>query len=140
MTSPTRTHRCVDCKLSIVKCQCDHIDLCLKTDMLLGFLKYDGEYSNDRDSKKHRLEFFKYFKPKPKIVFKKKKQIVKWNDDFVRKNYCYFCGVKNNGDWIKSIEDSVCIDCSKKYEYDENIDGYIKKNMIVGLSSLSKTT
>ena len=54
-------------------------------------------------------------------------EYIKWSDDFVNKDYCYFCGVKNNGDWDKSCEDAVCIDCSEKYEYDENIDSYKKK-------------
>ena len=66
------TYQCVDCKLTISKCQCEHLDICLKSDMIMAFLTWNGDYMNCRGDKKLRLEFFKYFKPRPKIVFKKK--------------------------------------------------------------------
>jgi hypothetical protein len=53
---------------------------------------------------------------------------VKWTEeDFCDRDTCYFCKTKNNGDWDKSCEDAICWDCSSKWEYNENDDGYYRK-------------
>ena len=99
-----KNYRCKDCSLVISKCKCDAIDIIKKTDIIMAFLTYDGEYSNCRGDKKLRNEFFEYFKPKPKIKFIKKKQL--YGDGFED------CDSQNTG-WRKCDKSSkdACDEC-----------------------------
>ena len=101
MTSPLSTYQCVDCKLTISKCHCETIDICKKTDICMAFLTTNGEYHNCKGDKKLRIEFFKYFKPRPKIVFKKKIK-------------CYKCSDCDS--WVKPTES--CCDENSDDDYD----------------------
>ena len=53
---------------------------------------------------------------------------IKWSQsDFVDRDTCYFCGVGAGNCWVVGGEDAVCCGCEEKWRYDENKDGYIKK-------------
>jgi hypothetical protein len=56
-----------------------------------------------------------------------KKIKVQWSEEFcddMTEGRCYFCNKKNYNDWDASCEDAVCIECSKKWKYNEDEDSY----------------
>jgi hypothetical protein len=51
---------------------------------------------------------------------------VQWSEDF-RGDECFFCEKPNTGYWLVGIEDAVCVECCKIWEYDSDTDSYIMR-------------
>ena len=63
-----------------------------------------------------------------------KKIKVQWSEEFcddMTEGRCYFCNKKNYNDWDASCEDAVCIECSKKWKYNEDEDSYYELQFII---------